>query len=210
MILINRPITIPSNTVEKIIIIITSLLITGCASYSHPDYPKDWSKLIAANKEDCLDISGVYADRSEQQEITLSWLLYGLTNNITVSHVSFRQYGSRSIKVIIWNECSIVKQALYDSNQFKCTNKEVILASEKSAFRSQNLGLNYTKNHLMKNEEGHLVVKHTRGEYGLIGLLLPVASETDKWYSFDQYLVEIAWCRRMVSPFFRECRLGRP
>ena len=165
--------------------IVVLLMLTGCVYSSHPDYPRVWSGLVSDKAKNYLNISGVYLDEGEKAGTTLSWLLYGVTSDVAVTHVKIVQQDFCNLEISLWNNNLLVKKTDYKLGEdFSCNNREVVLSSERQLLRSQNLGLNYTKNVLMKNEDGWLVLKNTRGEYGLLGVLIPIASEIVSWHRF--------------------------
>jgi len=168
-------------------------LVVGCSHSNYTQYPVGWGDLVTAQNRKCIDIAGTYAYRNEIEKCSIGGMLSHITFDVAVTHVEIVQQHPDNLEIILWNHSVIVRRDQYKLNQeFSCTATEINLSPEREIFGSHTIGWNYRENKLMKTENGWLVVRMATGEYGLLGLLIPLAEKSTYWCALRQRDIRVS------------------
>ena len=169
--------------------------LVGCVYSSHPQYPSIWGELVNGYAGSCPPVAGTYENVGEVHGSTgtgtLSWLLYDIRSDVTVTHVQIVQPDKDTMEITVWNDNHVVKSVNYKKEAgFICADDEAVLLPQRDVLKSNNFGLNCRGISLGKAKSGQLVVKYRESSIGVIGGILPAASEAYSWRRFNERKIE--------------------
>jgi hypothetical protein len=169
-----------------LVVLIVPALFLGCAHSNYPEYPLVWGHLITAEDHRCVDVSGIYEYRNEEDKCSVGGTLYHITSDVVVTHVEVTQACSDYLEISLWNQKTLVRKERYKRDEdFSCTKTTVnFLPKEEIIGKGHVAGWNYHEKELMKTENGRLVIRSATGEYGLLGFLMPLAEKYTWWCRF--------------------------